>query len=408
MKPSLNKKTTKDIDYSKELLDQKEYKVKFYSNYIDVLIGKSKKNIIIRSLYYELKLNKEDIAILTKTIYNSLDESFEFIKNSFEQNKCRIKEKNSNILKLIIVTYDIIKSKEKEIELTLNKNLNNQNYFIMELYNKFMKLENEFIKEKNNNKKNNEENNKLKQENMNMKKEIEGMKMNIMNMSNQIQQLHQQINQLIMKMNLFSMNNINLINNNNLNLNNNQNMFNFHSNNEKSGLICFSQKIKSPISIKFHDNDLLSLIIGKFVTKKKDIQIINNTKFLNPNLTAAEANLNNTCNIFIFYYYKIVFRIYGMKNDCCTIRIFPNHDNMKISELIDDYLMKIGMTRSDIQNFQYKSKILDENKTIKEEGLEDNSDIFVLTNKHLIQFLFLLNQMMKILWNFIILLKLNV
>jgi len=72
-----------------------------------------------------------------------------------------------------------------------------------------------------------------------------------------------------------------------------------------------------------------------------------------------------------------------MKNDCCPIRIFPNHDNMKISELIDDYLMKIGMTRSDIQNFQYKSKILDENKTIKEEGLEDNSDIFVLTNKQL-------------------------
>ena len=66
------------------------------------------------------------------------------------------------------------------------------------------------------------------------------------------------------------------------------------------------------------------------------------------------------------------------------------------------------MTRSDIQNFQYNSKILDENKTIKEEGLEDNSDIFVLTNKLLIQFLFLLNQMMKILWNFIILLKLNV
>ena len=46
-------------------------------------------------------------------------------------------------------------------------------------------------------------------------------------------------------------------------------MLNFHNNNEKSGLICFSQKIKSPISIKFHDNDLLSLIIGKFVTKKK-------------------------------------------------------------------------------------------------------------------------------------------
>ena len=160
-------------------------------------------------------------------------------------------------------------------------------------------------------------------------------------------------------------------------------MLNFHNNNEKSGLICFSQKIKSPISIKFHDNDLLSLIIGKFATTKKDIQIINNTKFLNPNLTAAEANLNNNCNIFIFYYYKIIFRIYGMKNDCCPIRIFPNHDNMKISELIDDYLMKIGMTRSDIQNFQYKSKILDENKTIKEEGLEDNSDIFVLTNKQL-------------------------
>ena len=40
-----------------EILVKKEYKINYLSDYINIVIEKTKNNIIIRSDYYELKLN---------------------------------------------------------------------------------------------------------------------------------------------------------------------------------------------------------------------------------------------------------------------------------------------------------------------------------------------------------------
>ena len=131
-------KTPKELnDYEDELLEKKEYKIKYFSDYINILIGKTKNNIIIRNYYYEIKLNMNNLSILTKTIFKSIDESFEFFENIFNQNKVRIKNKTNNYIILIIITYDIIKGKEKKIELYLKENFENKNFLIKELFDKY-------------------------------------------------------------------------------------------------------------------------------------------------------------------------------------------------------------------------------------------------------------------------------
>ena len=193
-----------------ELLIKKEFKLKYLSDTYKIIIGKSKNNIIIQSSFYELKLNGEDLSILTKAVFNSIDDSFEFIENIFNQKKSYIKNISSDEMKLIIKTFDIIKGKEKEIELYLMKNLENKNEVIKELINKFSIMEKEIKELKDDNKKMKQENNQLNQNISNLKMEINSMKnnqnnenarlqeqkMNILNMMNQIQQKMNEFNSL--------------------------------------------------------------------------------------------------------------------------------------------------------------------------------------------------------------------
>ena len=106
--------TPNDLD--EIIVSKNEYKVKHLSDYITITIEKANDNIIIRSNYYELKLNIEKLSKLTKTIYKSIDEVYEFINNIFIQNKFKIQDKNSQMISIIII-YDDIKGKDKEIEL---------------------------------------------------------------------------------------------------------------------------------------------------------------------------------------------------------------------------------------------------------------------------------------------------
>ena len=86
-------KTPQLEEDDEEILIQKEYFAKYNSDLLRIIIGKTKHNIVIRNTYYELKLNKDDLSLLTKIIYKSIDESFKFLNNIFEQNKFKIKEK---------------------------------------------------------------------------------------------------------------------------------------------------------------------------------------------------------------------------------------------------------------------------------------------------------------------------
>ena len=135
--------TPQDIKVKENLLEYKEYKIKKDNSFIDILIGKEKENVVIRSLFYENKYNVNDLSLLTKILYNSIDESYEFIKNSLEENKVIIKNMSKTDMKIIILIYDLIKRKEKEIELNLKAQLKNEGYIINHLINKYFQIEQE-------------------------------------------------------------------------------------------------------------------------------------------------------------------------------------------------------------------------------------------------------------------------
>ena len=452
-------------DLDEIIISKNEYKVNYLSDYITITIEKTKDNIIIRSNYYELKLNIENLSILTKTIYKSIDEVYEFINNIFIQNKFIIKDKNSQMISIIIIIYDNIKGKNKKIELLLKENFDNKNYLIKDLFNKYMKLEKEIIEERNNNKILNEDNIKLKQENMNIKTEIESIKnnynnnigdikMNIMNITNQIYQLQQQLNEFIFQinqiqqqLNSISMNNNNsMMNQNNFSLMNPQNSFNqinqnnFNLINQNNNSMNFNDddtvgmpnpifKILNPFNetnepknendkpknetdkpknahfrisgysalykylkisyfiIKFQNNDLVSSLIDKFKNKAADfysfeedggVKFIYNAKLLNMQLTAEEAGIEDNSSIFVIFVkkadIKITFKISSSKIDESIIEV-PNI--LKVSGIIKIYLNLSGLNRNEIIGFYYNSKILNEDKSLKEEGIEKDSVIYI-------------------------------
>ena len=59
MKPAPFISTPKQYyaEEDEELLTRNEYKVKYNSDFITLMIGKTKNDIIIRSSYYEIKMN---------------------------------------------------------------------------------------------------------------------------------------------------------------------------------------------------------------------------------------------------------------------------------------------------------------------------------------------------------------
>ena len=70
----------------------------------------------------------------------------------------------------------MIKEKEKDIELILLENFENQNFLFKDLFDKYINIEKEIYDIKNENKFLKEENDKLKQDNNNLKMEIEIIK----------------------------------------------------------------------------------------------------------------------------------------------------------------------------------------------------------------------------------------
>ena len=82
--------------FTEEIIMRKEFKVIFYSEIYTIIIEKTNTNIILRSTYYELKLNPENLSLLTNTIFNSIDGAFEFMMNIFNNNQYFIKGIFSN------------------------------------------------------------------------------------------------------------------------------------------------------------------------------------------------------------------------------------------------------------------------------------------------------------------------
>ena len=102
------------------LLEKENIKYKF-------IIEKTKNSIIISNNNYEIELKKNDLLKLTLLLSNSIDSTYIFIINIFNDNKVIIKDiKINKFIKLILKKY-INNKEEKEIEITLyNKNINNK------------------------------------------------------------------------------------------------------------------------------------------------------------------------------------------------------------------------------------------------------------------------------------------
>jgi len=127
---------------SENLLYYNEYFLMKDKNIYKIIVVKRENEIIINSKFYEIIININDLNKLTKSLYNSLDEAYEFFINIFEENKVFIKEiiKNKKI-KLILQKY-IDKKQEEDIELILVYNKINKNIFNNEIIYKYIELEN--------------------------------------------------------------------------------------------------------------------------------------------------------------------------------------------------------------------------------------------------------------------------
>jgi predicted DNA-binding protein YlxM (UPF0122 family) len=97
MIPSSNiKNPNKKSEFKEDILIKKEFTLKYLSDFYEIIIGKTQNNIIFQSSYYKLKLSLENLSSLTNIIFKSIDDSFEFIENIFNQKKSYIKNISSD------------------------------------------------------------------------------------------------------------------------------------------------------------------------------------------------------------------------------------------------------------------------------------------------------------------------
>ena len=107
-----------------QIIEHEEYYLMKENNIYKFIIGKEENELIIKCKNYEIKLNNNDLSILSKSILNSVDDSYEFIINIFEENKVKIKNITINkTIQLLLKIY--IYNKEKDIEMILVYNKEN-------------------------------------------------------------------------------------------------------------------------------------------------------------------------------------------------------------------------------------------------------------------------------------------
>ena len=153
--------------YDDTILEINEYIIQKGNIPITFFLSKTKNYVLIRSIYYELKLGPNDFSTIAKQIFRSIDEIYQFLKNIFEQKNILIPEISNKMMKLIISYYGFGKvSKKVEIFLPCQKDING--YVINDLFSKYITIEEENIKIK-------EENQKLKTELLKIKNDMSSL-----------------------------------------------------------------------------------------------------------------------------------------------------------------------------------------------------------------------------------------
>ena len=122
----------KKINYN----DYDEYYLIKDNNGFKFIIGVNQDELIIKHKYYSINMNKNNLLFLTKKMFITIDEAYEYISNIFEQNKVIIKEIKfrTSIILLLKVFIDGI---EKIIEIILiykKENILNNKIFKDNIY----------------------------------------------------------------------------------------------------------------------------------------------------------------------------------------------------------------------------------------------------------------------------------
>ena len=137
-----------DIRFEKIYGYQEYYLIK-ENNAFKIIIEKTSNNIIIKCRNYEIKFNNRDLSLLTKVEFKTIDDSYDFINNIFEENKVIIQEiKNYYFIKLILKIH--INHEEKNIEITLLRNDKSEIFTLNEIIYNYKELLNDvnILKEK--------------------------------------------------------------------------------------------------------------------------------------------------------------------------------------------------------------------------------------------------------------------
>ena len=162
------------------LNEYEEYYIIKGNNAYKIIVKKLENEINIKCKNYSIKLNNNDLTMLTKLPLNTIDEAYEYIINIFERNKVTIKDiilKKKIILSLKVYSYNL----EKDIEIMLKYSKENKELMMNELNNNYK----------------NEDLNNLKEEIEILRKEIKILKMknNIkVSQNNEIEILNEIVN----------------------------------------------------------------------------------------------------------------------------------------------------------------------------------------------------------------------
>ena len=79
-------------DKYNEINDYDEYYLIKENNVYKFIIEINQDELIIKHKYYSINMNNNDLLILTKLMFNNINDAYEYIINIFEQNNVIIKE----------------------------------------------------------------------------------------------------------------------------------------------------------------------------------------------------------------------------------------------------------------------------------------------------------------------------
>lgn len=164
-------------------IESKEYQINYNGSPYNILIGKTKDQLIFSSSYFYTNINQTEFNILFKKKFKSINESYDYIINIFDKKKnveIKYNEKHEILLELIQLN-------GKKIQLSTRYSQNNMQYIINYLWCKNIKLENDLnhIQEENKNLKNDcinkiklleDVNSEIKKYNQQLKEEIDLIK----------------------------------------------------------------------------------------------------------------------------------------------------------------------------------------------------------------------------------------